>query len=210
MTLAARGPDSLSTRRNPVIMFAGSIVAPIMPRTRLFQYSSICPPPMLGFSWNWKWPPCAFILSSHSGRMLSRKIIMASITWRPSGCSRTMRFCSSNSLGCGMWFHNFQNSCTVLKLDTLWVASEYCELLPSLDCMICSQIDHVYRSGRSFLSISSLSSESSVVNFKLELKLSLKLRYAILIAPGLRSTQPWPQGRSADDPHPRASCGLVA
>mmetsp|Transcript_64199 Transcript_64199/g.188405 ORF Transcript_64199/g.188405 Transcript_64199/m.188405 type:complete len:201 (-) Transcript_64199:284-886(-) len=108
MTFAARGPESLSTRRRPVIMLAGSIVAPIMPSTRLFQYSSTCPPPMLGFSWNWKCPPLAFILSSHSGRMFSRKIMMASITWSPSGCSRTMRFCSRSSLGCGMWFQSFQ------------------------------------------------------------------------------------------------------
>merc|ERR1719210_2399066 len=64
MTLAARGPESLSTRRRPVIMLAGSMVAPIMPSTRLFQYSSTCPPPTLGFNWNWKWPPVSFILSS--------------------------------------------------------------------------------------------------------------------------------------------------
>merc|ERR1711879_553839 len=80
ITFAARGPESLSTRRTPVIMLAGSIVAPIMPRTRLFQYSSICPPPTLGFNWYWKCPPVAFALSSHSGRTLSRKIMMASMT----------------------------------------------------------------------------------------------------------------------------------
>merc|ERR1719429_101587 len=106
--------------------------------------------------------------------MFSRKIMIASMTWRPSGCSRTMRFCSDNSLGCGMWFHNLQKLCTVLKLATLWVASEYAEDF-SLDCMICSQMDHEYLSGKSFFSISSFSSELSVVNLRLELKLSLKL-----------------------------------
>mmetsp|Transcript_35739 Transcript_35739/g.80776 ORF Transcript_35739/g.80776 Transcript_35739/m.80776 type:complete len:202 (+) Transcript_35739:219-824(+) len=175
MTFAARGPESLSTRRKPVIMFAGSIVAPIMPRTRLFQYSSTCPPPMLGLSWNWKWPPDAFILSSHSGRMFSRNIMIASMTWSPSGCSRTMRFCSRSSLGCGMWFQSFQKACTVEKAATLCVASEYAAAF-SFDCMICSQMAHVYRRGRSFFSISSFSSELSVVNFRLELKFSLKLR----------------------------------
>mmetsp|Transcript_105349 Transcript_105349/g.286077 ORF Transcript_105349/g.286077 Transcript_105349/m.286077 type:complete len:207 (+) Transcript_105349:262-882(+) len=183
MTLAARGPDSLSTRRMPVIMWAGSMVAPIIPRTRLFQYSSTWPPPMLGLSWYWKCPPLAFILSSHSGRIFSRKIMMASMTWRPSGCSRTMRFCSSSSEGWGMWFQSFQKDWTVEKEATLWVASEYAEPL-SFDCMICSQMAQVYRSGNSFFSISSVSSELSVVNVRPELKLSLKLRNAMASRPG--------------------------
>merc|ERR1719296_47496 len=90
-----------------------------------------------------------------------------------------MRFCSRSSLGCGMWFQSFQKLCTVLKLATWCVASEYAEDF-SLDCMICSQMDHGNLSGRAFFSISSFSSELSVVNFKLELKLSLKLRYAVV------------------------------
>mmetsp|Transcript_47960 Transcript_47960/g.127028 ORF Transcript_47960/g.127028 Transcript_47960/m.127028 type:complete len:245 (+) Transcript_47960:131-865(+) len=192
MTFAARGPESLSTRRTPVIMPTGSIVAPIMPRTKLFQYSSTWPPPILGFNWNWKWPPVAFILSSHSGRMFSRKIMTASITCKPSGCSRTIRFCSSNSLGCGMWFHNFQNSCTVDNEATLCVASEYAAPF-SLACMICSQMDQVYLKGKSFFSISSFS-DVSVVNFKLAFKFSLKLRYVEVIA----STRGWRRETTID------------
>merc|ERR1719198_1606659 len=40
-------------------------------------------------------------------------------------------------------------------------------------------MDHMYRKGKSFFNISSFSSELSVVNLRLELKLSLKLRYAM-------------------------------
>mmetsp|Transcript_80722 Transcript_80722/g.210564 ORF Transcript_80722/g.210564 Transcript_80722/m.210564 type:complete len:213 (+) Transcript_80722:333-971(+) len=181
MTFAARGPESLSTRRMPVIMWAGSMVAPIIPRTRLFQYSSTWPPPMLGLSWYWKCPPLAFILSSHSGRMFSRKIMMASMTWRPSGCSRTIRLFSRSSLGWGMWFHSFQKLCTDEQEATLWVASEYCADL-AFDCS-CSHTAQVYARGKSFFNSSSVSSEPSVVNLRPELKFSLKLRYAIVFKP---------------------------
>mmetsp|Transcript_72921 Transcript_72921/g.223201 ORF Transcript_72921/g.223201 Transcript_72921/m.223201 type:complete len:217 (+) Transcript_72921:226-876(+) len=144
ITLAARGPESLSTRRMPVIMSAGSMVAPTTPRTRLFQYSSTCPPPTLGLSLNWKCPPVAFSLSSHSGRTLSRKIMMASMTWSPSGRSRTIRFCSSSPLGCGMWFHSFQKPCTEEKLATWRVASAYAAD-SSPGGMVCSQMRHLNR-----------------------------------------------------------------
>merc|ERR1719188_2024517 len=99
------------------------------------------------------------------------------MTWSPSGCSLTMRFCSNNSLGCGMWFQSFQKLCTVEKLATLCVASEYAADL-SLDCMICSQMHQVNRKGKSCFNISSFSSVLSVVNSRSELKVSLKLRYA--------------------------------
>merc|ERR1719258_481471 len=79
------------------------------------------------------------------------------MTCRPSSCSRTMRFCSRSSDGCGMWFQSFQKSWTVLKFATFRVASEYWLALASLACMICSQIVHVNRSGSGFFTCSSIS-----------------------------------------------------
>merc|ERR1712096_509442 len=70
---ACRCPVILSTSRTPVIMSAGSMVPPIIPRTMLFQYSSTVPPFDVDFSWNWKCPPMLFSSSSHSGLTPSRK-----------------------------------------------------------------------------------------------------------------------------------------
>mmetsp|Transcript_9900 Transcript_9900/g.26910 ORF Transcript_9900/g.26910 Transcript_9900/m.26910 type:complete len:232 (-) Transcript_9900:38-733(-) len=155
---ADRAWASLSTKRIPVIISAGSMVPPIMPRTMLFQYSSTVPPPSETFNWNWKWPPLELMASSHSGLMPSLKTISASTTFRAESAPSLTNFLpSSSSLGWGRWFQYFQKPLTVLKEATRWVVSEYWAVFESVACMICSQIVQVYRRAGSLAFISSSS-----------------------------------------------------
>mmetsp|Transcript_86267 Transcript_86267/g.231420 ORF Transcript_86267/g.231420 Transcript_86267/m.231420 type:complete len:219 (-) Transcript_86267:285-941(-) len=115
---------SLSTKRTPVIISAGSMDPPTIPRMMLFHFSSMGPPPSDAGSWNWKCPPVALVGSSHSGLMPSRKTMRASTMLREPSASRTNFFPSRSSLGCGRWFQYFQKPFTVEKVATRCVASE--------------------------------------------------------------------------------------
>mmetsp|Transcript_115374 Transcript_115374/g.326916 ORF Transcript_115374/g.326916 Transcript_115374/m.326916 type:complete len:243 (-) Transcript_115374:139-867(-) len=139
-------PMSLSTRRMPVIMSTGSMVAPMTPSTRLFQYSSSCPPPSDALSRNCRCPPSAFASSSHCGLMPSRNTMSPSTMWKPSATSRIMRL-ERSSEGCGSRSHVFQKSSTVSKAVIWRVDSLYPTAL-SLPAINCSHTAHRYLRGR--------------------------------------------------------------
>mmetsp|Transcript_31053 Transcript_31053/g.85029 ORF Transcript_31053/g.85029 Transcript_31053/m.85029 type:complete len:229 (-) Transcript_31053:9-695(-) len=138
---------NLSTNLTPLIMSPLTIPSPTIPRTILFQTSSMVPPPSSGFSWTWKWPPSAFSGLSHSGRMPFRKIINDSITVLDSAFCLKNFFPFKSSLGCGRCFQHSQNFLTVSTTTTSRVASVYCafESRPR-----CSQMVHAQLSLGSF------------------------------------------------------------
>mmetsp|Transcript_37438 Transcript_37438/g.85109 ORF Transcript_37438/g.85109 Transcript_37438/m.85109 type:complete len:237 (+) Transcript_37438:362-1072(+) len=146
---------NLSTNLMPVIISAGSMPPPMIPRTMLFHSSSTVPPPRVGFNCSWKWPPFAFSGSSHSGRIPFLKIIKESTMVLPPSFSLMNFLPLRSSLGCGRWFQQAQKSLTVLKEADCLVTSAQSAFL-SFGWTCCSQIVQVYCNlGLLFFSFSS-------------------------------------------------------